>query len=73
MIGGNSNLTIGVKINNYNHIETKIGAYASAGFSLGPKDMVFISYEKGYLPGFSNGLIRNEMGSIQYSRKFGSW
>jgi hypothetical protein len=63
-------LGIGIKINNLNHAEIKAGGYVSANIRLWKQDMLFISYEHGYLPGNRHGLVQNEMGTVQFIKTF---
>ena len=63
-------LGIGIKINNLNHAEIKAGGYVSANIRLWKQDMLFISYEHGYLPGNRHGLMQNEMGTVQFIKTF---
>jgi len=61
---------IGIKINNLNNTLIKAGGYVSANIRVFKQDMLFISYEHGYLPGNKHGLVRNEMGTIQFVKTF---
>jgi len=61
---------IGIKINNLNNTVIKAGGYASANIRILKHDMLFITYEHGYLPGNKHGLVRNEMGTIQFVKTF---
>lgn len=60
----------GIKINNLNNSEIKAGGYVSANIRLFKNDMLFLSYEHGYLPGNKHGLVRNEMGTVQFVKTF---
>jgi len=60
----------GIKINNLNNDELKAGGYVSANIRLFKNDLLFLSYEHGYLPGNKNGLVRNEMGTVQFVKTF---
>lgn len=62
---------VGVKINNLNNAEIKAGAYVTANIRVYKQDMILISYEHGYLPGSHSGLVRNEMGTVQFIKTFG--
>ncbi|THU30792.1 hypothetical protein FAM09_29775 [Niastella caeni] len=61
---------IGIKINNLNHETIKAGGYVSASIRVMKQDLLFISYEHGYLPGNKHGLVRNEMGTVQFIKTF---
>jgi hypothetical protein len=61
---------IGIKLNNLNHSEIKAGGYVSANIHLWKQDLLFLSYEHGYLPGNKSGLVRNEMGTVQFIKTF---
>jgi hypothetical protein len=59
----------GVKVNSFNKESAKLGKYINSNVRIGKKDMLYISYEQGYLPGIKQ-LVRNDMASIQLSRYF---
>jgi len=70
---------IGIKINNLDHTEIKAGGYVSANIRLWKQDLLFLTYEHGYLPGNKHGLVpnqlvpklvRNEMGTVQFIKTF---
>jgi len=61
---------MGIRINNLNNTEIKAGGYVSANIRILKHDMLFITYEHGYLPGNKHGLVRNEMGTIQFVKTF---
>jgi hypothetical protein len=61
---------VGIKINNLNHAEIKAGGYVSANIRLWKQDLLFLTYEHGYLPGNKHGLVRNEMGTVQFIKTF---
>ncbi|OQP68403.1 hypothetical protein [Niastella populi] len=60
----------GIRINNLNNTVIKAGGYVSANIRLFKRDLLFINYEHGYLPGNKHGLVRNEMGTIQFVKTF---
>ncbi|MBS1564499.1 MAG: hypothetical protein JST39_08910, partial [Bacteroidetes bacterium] len=60
----------GIKISSLNRTDTRAGGYVNCNVRLSRKDMVYVNYEHGYLPGTGRQLIRNDMGSVQYSRSF---
>jgi hypothetical protein len=64
--------TIGVggKVNNLNNETLKIGYYASAQVKLFKRDVLSIAYEKGYLTGSGNKLVRNDFLNIGFSKFF---
>jgi hypothetical protein len=64
-------LGLGIKVNNLNAVVTKVGGYVSAQVHV-KKDILYISYEHGYLPGFTGALVRNEMAGIRYIKTFNS-
>ena len=61
---------VGIKINNLNHSEIKAGGYVMANIHLFKHDMLFLSYERGYLPGNKHGLVPSEMGTVQFIKAF---
>ena len=65
-------LTTGVKINNFNRKEVKVGGYLSGSLKVWEKDIIHFSLERGYLPGINDGLVGNDMATIQFIRTFGS-
>lgn len=60
----------GVKINSLNDEVIKTGGYVNASLRVYKQDVITLSYEQGYLPGFNKGLIRNEMGTVQFVKSF---
>jgi hypothetical protein len=60
----------GIRINNLNNTEIRAGGYVSANIRLFKQDLLFLTYEHGYLPGNKHGLVRNEMGTIQFVKTF---
>lgn len=63
---------MGVKVNSFNRNVVKTGGYLNAGIKVGKADMIYASYEQGYLPGFKGGLVRNGTGNVQFIKYFGS-
>jgi hypothetical protein len=61
----------GVKINSLDNRLIKTGAYVNANVRVYKQDFITLSFEQGYLPGFNNGLIRNEMATVQFVKSFG--
>jgi hypothetical protein len=61
---------LGAKINELNRRDTRAGVYVNGNLRLSRKDMIYVSYDHGYLPGSGRQLVRNDMGNIQYSRTF---
>ncbi len=60
----------GVKINNLNNELVKVGGYLNGNIRVWRQDVLYLSYERGYLPGFNNGLVRNEMATVQFVKSF---
>lgn len=67
-----SSFTLGLKINNMNGMEVKVGGYASGTLRLWKRDALHFSVERGFLPGYSGGFNRNDMGMIRFTRFFGN-
>jgi hypothetical protein len=61
---------VGLKINNLNHALIKVGGYVTANIRMFKQDQLLLSYEHGYLPGNRHGLVRNEMGAVQFIKTF---
>jgi hypothetical protein len=61
----------GVKINHYNRQDVMLGGYLSSSIRLWKNDILFITYDRGYLPGSYQKLIRNDMATIQFTKQFG--
>jgi hypothetical protein len=61
---------IGIKLNNYNQIENKIGQVFNLNYQLGQMDYISLSLERGYLPGSSGVLVHNDFGNIQFIKRF---
>lgn len=60
----------GVKVNSLNKVETKAGVSVNANIRITRKDMIYMNWERGYLPGWQNKLVANTMATVQYSRNF---
>jgi hypothetical protein len=69
-IGKMGSVGVGVKINNLNNVITKVGGYVSANIRFLKQDVLFVSYEHGYLPGYGGRLVQNEMANIQFVKTF---
>ncbi len=63
-------LGFGTKINVLNDNLIKTGGYMNANIRVYKQDFITLSYDRGYLPGFNKGLIRNEMGTVQFVKSF---
>lgn len=63
-------LGLGVKINNMNNNVNKVGGYMNAAIHVGKNDMLYFTYERGYIPGYARGLTRNEMATVQFTKYF---
>jgi hypothetical protein len=61
---------LGVKINNMNNTINKVGGYVNAALRVFKNDMLYLTYEHGYIPGFTKGLTRNEMATVQFTKYF---
>ena len=71
-LGRFSTLTTGVKINNFNRQEVKVGAYMNSSIKVFKTDVLYISFERGFLPGTTKRLIKNDIASIQFIKTFGT-
>lgn len=60
----------GVKVNSLNNELVKVGSYVNANIRVYRQDMLYLSYERGYLPGFHRGLTRSEMATVQFVKSF---
>jgi hypothetical protein len=67
-----SSLLLGVKINNFNKQEVKVGSYISSSIRIWNSDMLYFSYERGYLPGVSKQPVKNDLATIQFTKVFGT-
>jgi hypothetical protein len=63
-------LGFGTKVNALNSEEVKAGGFLNTNIRIFKQDNIFVSYERGYLPGFNQGLVRNEMASVQFVKSF---
>lgn len=61
---------LGVKINNMNTTINKVGGYVNAAIRVFKNDMLYLTYEHGYIPGYTKGLTRNEMATVQFTKYF---
>lgn len=62
-------LGFGVKINSMQTF-TKLGAYANGAIRIGKNDVIYLSYERNYLPGLSKDLTENDLATIQFTKYF---
>ncbi len=69
-IGKRGTLGGGAKINNLKNAGTKMGGYLNASIRIGRQDVLYLSYEKSFLPGYVAGLIRNDIANIQFTKNF---
>jgi hypothetical protein len=60
---------LGIKVNNLNAGHSKAGGYIHATIPF-KQDVLSISYEHGYLPGWGKQLVRNEMANVQFVKTF---
>lgn len=60
----------GAKISNLNSSITKLGGCLNASLQINKQDVLLVSYEKGFIPGFNGGLINNDVANIQFTKKF---
>jgi len=71
-LSGSSSLLLGVKINNFNSSEVRVGTYCTTSLRIFKNDILYFSYERGFLPGYGKQLIRNDMATVQFTKFFGS-
>jgi hypothetical protein len=55
----------GVKINNFNGTETKIGESVTLSIRTGNGDYLSLRYENSFLPSYQHGLVQNAFGNLQ--------
>ncbi|MGN6419509.1 MAG: hypothetical protein ACTHMC_18560 [Pseudobacter sp.] len=65
-----STVGFGTKVNALNSEEVKVGAFINTNIRVFKQDNITLSYERGFLPGFNRGLVRNEMASVQFIKSF---
>jgi hypothetical protein len=65
-----STVGLGVKVNALNSEEVKVGTCINTNIRIFKQDNISLSYERGFLPGFNQGLVRNEMAGVQYVKNF---
>ena len=68
--GKRVNFGFGAKINNLNKEELKVGGYLNSTIRVFKQDNIYLNFERGFLPGFNQGLVRNDMGTIQFVKNF---
>lgn len=61
---------VGVRVNSFNNQVVKVGGYVNANIKINKKDIIYLNYEHGYLPGFSQKLVKNEMAGVQFVKNF---
>lgn len=70
-VGKFSTVTLGIKINNFNRKDVKVGGYGNANIRLWTDDMLYLSYERGYLPDLNNRAVKNDIATIQFTKVLG--
>jgi hypothetical protein len=65
-----STLNGGVRINNFNNRETRLGGFLNASTSLDKWGYVHIGIDNGWLPSFNNKLSKNNSWNIGYTKTF---
>lgn len=60
----------GVRVNSFNDEVIKVGGYVNANIKINKRDILFINYEHGYLPGLRGTLVMNEMATVQFTKIF---
>lgn len=66
----NASFGAGVKVANYNRMQSKLGGSFNTTFTIFRKDQLNILFERSFIPMMKIGLLRNDMGSIQYIKTF---
>jgi len=66
----NSQVGLGVKINQLNDHDLRVGVYGNERIIIPKLGEFNISIEKSYLPGFYGNLVRNDLYTIGYTRFF---
>jgi hypothetical protein len=69
-LGTRGTAGLGVKINSLNQEVVKTGTYINGSIRLWKQDMIYLSFERGYLPGWNTGLVRNDMANVQFVKNF---
>lgn len=65
-----STVGFGTKVNALNSEDVKVGAFINTNIRIFKQDNITLSYERGFLPGFNQGLVRNEMAGVQFIKSF---
>lgn len=61
---------IGVRVNSFNNEIIRVGGYLNLNIKVFKRDMLYLNYEHGYLPGSSQKLVSNEMAGVQFVKNF---
>ncbi len=69
-LGNKGAVGIGVRVNSFNNDLVKVGGYLNLNIRINKRDMLFVNYEHGYLPGFAHKLVSNEMANVQFVKSF---
>ncbi len=67
---GKGSFGFGLKLNNYNKVENKVGEVLNFNYQIGAMDYISVSLERGYLPGTAGVLVHNDFGNIQFIKRF---
>jgi hypothetical protein len=60
----------GIKYNDLNHRERMLGFNGNINIQIGNLGRLGLSFERGYIPGISNGLFQNDWGRATYTKNF---
>jgi hypothetical protein len=66
-----ADITLGVRINNFNKKYNKLAGYGSFHWRIGGQSALHLSYDQSYFPGYSNSLVRSDFFNIGYTQAFG--
>jgi hypothetical protein len=61
---------LGIKLHNMNRAIVKAGGYVNGNVRIGEHNIIYITYEHGYLPGIGGHLVQSDMGTLHYTRTF---
>ncbi len=61
---------MGIKVNNFNRLETKAGVYANLQLNLRGWGMLQASYDNGFIPAANKKFVQNDLLTVAFTKSF---
>jgi hypothetical protein len=66
----NASVAAGLKISNYNRVDTKLGTWFRLGFNFGKGGTLQVNYENGLIPDSRGTLSRSQLCNVMLTKRF---